>query len=75
LSQENKEDDPLEEALRGQRELLDLYKRVAKNAPEGECKDLFKRLRKGLEDQVEQVAKELARHRMERRLGRPIDQS
>jgi hypothetical protein len=73
MSQQRDEDGLLEEALRRQRQLADFYKRAAKDAPEKQCKQMFQHLRDGLEDQVGDVARELARHRMERGLGRPID--
>lgn len=73
MSQQRDEDGLLEEALRRQRQLADFYKRAAKDAPEKQCKRLFKQLRDGVEEQVGDVARELARHRMERALDRPID--
>jgi hypothetical protein len=71
--EEAAQDRPLQEALRKQRELVDFYKQAAKDAPEDACKDLFKRLRGALEDQVGEVANELARHRRQRNLGRPLE--
>lgn len=68
------EDGLLEEALRRQRELVDFYKRAAKQAPEKGCEQLFKHLRQDLEKHVGDVADELARHRKERGLGRPVAQ-
>ncbi len=73
MSQERTEDQLLEEAMRRQRELVDFFKRAAKEAPEKQCKQLFKHLRQNTENQVGDVAGELARHRMERGLGNPID--
>ena len=67
------EDGHLEEVLRKQRELMDLYRQAQKRSPEKYCKSLFKGLREDLDSQVGQVARELARHRMERRLGHPLD--
>ncbi|MDP9351517.1 MAG: hypothetical protein M3P51_08270 [Chloroflexota bacterium] len=66
------EDQLLEEALKRQRLLVDFYKQAAKEAPEKQCKELFKHLQSALQDQVGDVASELARHRKERSLGRPV---
>ncbi len=73
MSQEANEDRLLEEAMRRQRDLVEFYKRAAKEAPEKKCKQLFKHLRENTENQVGDVAGELARHRMERGLGNPIE--
>lgn len=73
MSQERAEDQLLEEAMRRQRELVEFFKQAAKEAPEKQCKQLFKHLRKNTENQVGDVADELARHRMERGLGNPIE--
>ncbi len=66
------EDQLLEEALKRQRLLVDFYKQAAKEAPEKQCKELFKHLQSALQDQAGDVASELARHRMERSLGRLV---
>ena len=75
MSQTSEEDRYLEDALKRQKELVDFYKKAAKEAPEGRCKDIFKHLRSGIKDQMGDVARELARHRMERGRGHPLDQS
>lgn len=72
MTERGPEDQLLEEALRRQRVLVDFYKQAAKEAPEKQCKQLFKHLQSALEDQVGDVASELARHRMEHGLGRPV---
>ena len=73
MSQKHEDDRYLEETLRKQKELMDYYKRAAKKAREDRCKSMYKHLQSALEQQVGDVASELARHRMERGLGHPLD--
>ncbi len=73
MNQTYAEDRYLEDALRKQRELMDYYKLAGKQTTERFCKELFGQLREALDEQVGRVAQELARHRMERDLGHPID--
>jgi len=73
VSQEHNEDELLHETLRRQKELMDYYKDAAKQSPEDRCKQMYKHLQGVLKEQVGDVASELARHRMERELGRSID--
>ncbi|MDQ3856433.1 MAG: hypothetical protein M3281_08595 [Chloroflexota bacterium] len=73
MSEQHDEDGTLEETLRKQKDLLDYYKGAAKRSPDKRCKELYKHLQSALTDQVGDVASELARHRMERDLGRPLD--
>ncbi len=75
MADQGTEDRLLEQALKKQRELLDYYKRAAKETDDKRCKEMFKHLRKHLEEEVGDVASELARHRMERSLGHPLDHS
>ena len=72
MAAKHAEDQLLEDALEKHRELIDFYKRAAKRTSDEQCKRLFKHLQSHLADEVGDVAAELARHRMERSLGRPV---
>lgn len=69
------EDQWLNDTLKAQRELVHLYRQAAKKSPDDQCRQMYKGLESALESQVEAVAKELARHRMERGLGHAIEHS
>ena len=73
MASEFAEDRLLEEALARQRQLIDFYKQAAKDTTDKRCKAMFKHFAGHLEEEVGDASKELARHRMERRLGHPID--
>lgn len=72
MAERGPQDQLLEDTLKRQRALVDFYKQAAKNASDKQCEELFKHLRSDLENQVGDVASKLARHRMQRSLGRAV---
>lgn len=70
---DTREDQWLTDTLKAQRELVQLYRQAAKKSPDRQCRAMYKGLESDLESQVEAVAKEMARHRMERGLGNVIE--
>lgn len=73
MAEQHPEDRYLEDALKRQKALYDFYNEASKKAPDKFCKDRFKDMHKELKKHIEEVSQELARHRMERELGHPLD--